>query len=63
MADCRKAGERSVEELPRATPPHVRDQADAARIAVAARVVEKALRVAHRAGSFRREEDSPAGWF
>jgi hypothetical protein len=42
---------------------HVRDEPDAARIAVASRIVEKALRVAHcvEVLSDGWNEDSPAG--
>jgi hypothetical protein len=58
-----EAGERAVEELARAASPYVRDEPDAAGIAVSSRVVEKALRVAHcvEVLSDGWNEGSPAG--
>jgi hypothetical protein len=63
VANGRETGESSVEQLARGSPVHVGDKPDAARIALATRVVKEALRVAHWADplSDGKNEDSPAG--
>jgi hypothetical protein len=62
MAHSCEARERAVEELARGAPMLVRDEADAARIALASGIVEEVLRVAQLARlSSGRNEDSPAG--
>ena len=58
VPDGAQAGQRAVEELARAAPPRIRDQADAARITVASRVVEEVLRVAHTASPFGGREEA-----
>jgi hypothetical protein len=47
VPDGAESRESAIEELARGAPAHVRDEPDAACIAVASRIVEKALRVAH----------------